>query len=71
MANPPGPQKQKGEQFQTILGFRRLIYPGEYHYFQHENRRYFCRVMAVQDEPHRTRHGRTCKRVRAFVSVVQ
>lgn len=55
---PPGPVALPGFQFQTRLGPRRNIYPGDYGYFHKDRRRYYCRVLNRSIDYNRRRSAR-------------
>lgn len=48
-ANPPKlPPLKPGQEFDIYLGERRITWPGVRDYFQKDNRRYLCEVIATR-----------------------
>jgi hypothetical protein len=61
--NPLGLRLPQGSRIDNVrLGFRRWMTLFEMIYVQHENHRYFAKVVNVRRETHTTRHGRRVTR---------
>lgn len=69
--NPPGLPLTVGEQFTIRTGPRRLLYEGDFRYFQKRNHRYFCRVVSVRHERFLYRQREPRVRCAAVVEVVE
>lgn len=59
-----------GDRFTVRTGPRRMIYAGDFHYFQKRNHRYLCRIVDVRHERFRYRRTETRLRCVAQVEVV-
>ncbi len=61
---------KNGDKFVVKLGPRRVLGTGWESYFQHDNRRYLCRVVTWRDEPYRPSFQWTATRRVLTVEVI-